>query len=90
MRTTKKILSMILVFVMVLGLLPATAFATDAEYVYVSVSFDGKYINDKDGGYIAYVAVPLETVAAVNLDDYNLSDYWYDEDGDGTYETTAL
>lgn len=90
MRTTKKILSMILAFVMVLGLLPATAFATDAEYVYVSVSFDGKYINDKDGGYIAYVAVPLETVAAVNLDDYNLSDYWYDEDGDGTYETTAL
>ena len=31
MRTTKKILSMILAFVLVLGLLPATAFATGAE-----------------------------------------------------------
>ena len=90
MRTTKKILSMILAFVMVLGLLPATALATEAEYVYISVSYDGKYINDKDGGYIAYIPVSLDTLAEVNLDDYGLSDYWYDEDGDGTYETTAL
>ena len=90
MRTTKKILSMILAFVMVLGLLPATAFATGTNNVYISVSYDGQYINDKNGGYIAYVAVPMETVAAINLDDYGLSDYWYDEDGDGNYETTAL
>ena len=47
MRTTKKILSMILAFVLVLGLLPATAFATGADSVYISVSFDGEYINDK-------------------------------------------
>ena len=87
---TKKIISMILAFVMVLGLLPATAFATGANNVYISVSFDGKYINDKDGGYIAYVPVDMDTIAAVNLDDYGLSDYWYDEDGDGEYETTAL
>jgi hypothetical protein len=90
MRTTKKILSMILATLLVLGLLPATAFATGAGNVYISVSYDGKYINDKNGGYIAYVAVPMETVAAINLDDYGLSDYWYDEDGDGNYETTAL
>ena len=90
MRTTKKILSMILAFVLVLGLLPATAFATSTNNVYISVSYDGQYINDKNGGYIAYVAVPMETVAAINLDDYGLSDYWYDEDGDGNYETTAL
>ncbi len=90
MRTTKKILSMILAFVLVLGLLPATAFATGTNNVYISVSYDGQYINDKNGGYIAYVAVPMETVAAINLDDYGLSDYWYDEDGDGNYETTAL
>ena len=31
MRTTKKILSMILAFVMVLGLLPATVLATGAD-----------------------------------------------------------
>ncbi len=83
MRTTKKILSMILAFVLVLGLLPATAFATGTNNVYISVSYDGQYINDKNGGYIAYVAVPMETVAAINLDDYGLSEYWYDEDGDG-------
>ena len=90
MRITKKVLSLILAFVMVLGLLPATALATEAEYVYISVSYDGKYINDKDGGYIAYIPVSLDTLAEVNLDDYGLSDYWYDEDGDGNYETTAL
>ena len=42
MKITKKILSMILALVLVLGLLPATAFATQAGYVYMSVSYDGK------------------------------------------------
>ena len=87
---SKKILSMVLALVMILGLLPATALATGADQVYISVSFDGQYINDKDGNYIAYVPVSLEDVASIDLDAYGLSDYWYDEDGDGTYETTAL
>lgn len=90
MRITKKVLSMILAFVMVLGLLPATAFATEAEYVYISVSMDDKYIHDKDGGYIANIAIPLDEIAAVDLNEYNLSEYLYDRDGDGNYETTAL
>lgn len=90
MRITKKVLSMILAFVMVLGLLPATAFATEAEYVYISVSMDDKYIQDKDGGYIANIAIPLDEIAAVDLNEYNLSEYLYDRDGDGNYETTAL
>ena len=39
MRTTKKILSMILAFVLVLGLLPATAFATgaDSDNIYLAI-----------------------------------------------------
>ena len=90
MRTTKKILSMILAFVLVLGLLPATAFATGADSVYISVSFDGKYINDKNGNAIAYIPVSFENLASIDLDEYGLSDYKYDEDGDGSYETTAL
>ena len=90
MRITKKILSMILAVILVLGLLPAAAFATGTNNVYISVSYDGQYINDKNGNYIAYVAVPMEALSAINLDDYGLSDYWYDEDGDGNYETTAL
>ena len=90
MRTTKKILSMILAFVLVLGLLPATAFATGADSVYISVSFDGEYINDKNGNAIAYIPVSFENLASIDLDEYGLSEYKYDEDGDGSYETTAL
>ena len=90
MRTTKKILSMILATLLVLGLLPATAFATGEDVVYISVSYDGKYIDDKNGDPLVYVPVSFEELASVDLDAYNLSDYKYDEDGDGTYEITAL
>ncbi|MBQ7330047.1 MAG: hypothetical protein IJX01_09140, partial [Oscillospiraceae bacterium] len=90
MRTTKKILSMILAFVMVLGLLPATAFATESQYVYISVSFDGQYIDDKSGSPLVYVPVSFEQIESINLEEYNLGDYLYDPDGDGNYETTAL
>ena len=78
MRTTKKILSMILAFVLVLGLLPATAFATGADSVYISVSYDGQYINDKNGNAIAYIPVSFENLASIDLDEYGLSEYKYD------------
>ena len=90
MRTTKKILSMILAFVMVLGLLPATAFATGEDVVYISVSYDGKYIDDQNGAPLVYVPVSFDELAAIDLDEYGLSEYKYDENGDGAYETTAL
>ena len=90
MRTTKKILSMILAFVMVLGLLPATALATGADQVYISVSFDGQYINDKNGSPIVYIPVSFDEINSIDLNEYGLSEYLYDPDGDGTYETTAL
>lgn len=89
MRITRKAVSLILVFVLLLGLLPATVFASENN-IYISVSYDDKYINDKDGGYIAFVPVAFETLAGIDLDAYGLSDYKYDEDGDGTYEITAL
>ena len=90
MRTTKKILSMILATLLVLGLLPATAFATGADSVYISVSYDGQYINDKNGNAIAYIPVSFENLASIDLDEYGLSEYKYDENGDGTYDITAL
>ena len=100
MRTTKKILSMILAFVLVLGLLPATAFATETGYVYMSVSYDGKYVDDKNGTPIAFVPVPIEALAAIDLaertalnsqgEPASLAEYQYDEDGDGVYDITAL
>ncbi len=87
----KKCLSMLLAIMMVLGLLPpVTIFATEAEYAYISVSFDGQYINDKNGSPIVYVPVSFDEIESIDLEEYNLGDYLYDPDGDGTYETTAL
>ena len=91
MRTTKKILSMILAVVMVLGLLPATAFATGAEdVVYLSISLDTGYIDDKNGNPITYVPVPMSKIEAIDLTEYGLDNMLFDADGDGNYETTAL
>ena len=91
MRTTKKILSMILAFVLVLGLLPAPAFASGTEdVVYLSISFDSGYIDDKNGDPIAYVPVPMSAIEAIDLTEYGLDNMLFDADGDGNYETTAL
>ena len=92
MRLSKKILSMVLAIVMVLGLMPATAFATSAEedVIYLSISFDSGYIDDKNGNPIAYVPVPLSKIEAIDLAEYGLDNMLFDADGDGDYETTAL
>ena len=86
----KKLLSLILALVMVLSLVPTTVFATEEDVVHISVSYDGQYINDKNGNAIAYIPVSFDKLAAIDLDEYGLSEYKYDENGDGTYETTAL
>ena len=96
----KRILSILLSFVMVLSMMPVTAVAGDTEknkaknkedeYVYLSISYDGKYIDDIKGDPIVYVPIALEDIAAVDLTDYGLDNMLYDEDGDGDYETTAL
>ena len=99
MKTTKKsmtmkIVSIMLSIIMIAGIVPVSVFATEpadtAEYVYISVSYDDKFIEDKNGKPIAYVPVSFEALATVDLNAYNLSEYLYDEDGDGTYEITAL
>ena len=89
MRITRKAVSLILALVMVLGLLPAAAFASESN-VYISVSYDGQYIDDKNGEPIAYIPVSFENLSSIDLDEYGLSAYKYDEDGDGTYDITAL
>ena len=89
MRITRKAVSLILAFVLLLGLLPATVFASENN-IYISVSYDGKYINDKNGNALAYVPVSFENLASIDLDEYGLSEYKYDEDGDGAYDITAL
>ena len=92
MRLSKKILSMVLAIVMVLGLMPATAFATGAEedVIYLSISFDSGYIDDKNGNPIAYVPVSMSKIEEIDLAEYGLENMLFDADGDGDYETTAL
>ena len=88
MKTIRKMLSLLLVLLILLSFVPASASAEGN--VYISVSYDGKYINDKNGAYIAYIPVDIETVASIDLNEYGLGEYVYDADGDGTYEITAL
>ena len=94
MQATKKILSMILTLALVLGLLPATTFATDTaeNVVYLSISFDSSYIDDKNGQPIAYVPVSLDAVSAIDLNEYGLDNMWFEgaQNPDGTYKPTAL
>lgn len=89
-KTIKKVLSTIMAAVMTVNMLPMTAFATEEDSVYISVSFDGQYIDDKNGAPMVYVPVSMDDIAAVDLEEYDLGDYLYDVNGDGTYETTAL
>ena len=89
----KKFLCMALALVMVLGLLPTTSLATESEdVVYLSISFDSSYIDDKDGNPIAYVPVSLDAVAAIDLNEYGLDNMWFEGamNADGTYKPTAL
>ena len=89
----KKFLCMVLALVMVLGLLPTTSLATESEdVVYLSISFDSSYIDDKDGNPIAYVPVSLDAVAAIDLNEYGLDNMWFEGamNADGTYKPTAL
>lgn len=98
MKNAKKlatiVVAMLVAILMVATMLPVVAFANEVadteEYVYLSISFDGQYINDKNGSPMVYVPVSMEDIAAVDLTEYGLDNMLYDADGDGNYETTAL
>ncbi len=86
----KRILSIILMLCVLVTMVPFTANAGEEEYVYLSISYDGQYINGKNGAPIVYLPVSLKDIEAVDLADYDLENMLYDADGDGEYETTAL
>ncbi len=71
----KRILSLLLALVMVLGLFPVSAMASDADTVYISVSYDGQYVDAANGDPAAYIPVSLSELQKLNLADYGLSDY---------------
>ena len=85
----KRILSLFLAVIMFFTMIPFTSFATENENVYISISYDGKFI-DGTNGKVAYVPVAMKDLAAIDLDTYGLSDFHYDSDGDGNYDVTAL
>ena len=93
-KLATKVVAMLVAILMVATMLPVVAFANEVadteEYVYLSISFDGQYINDKNGSPMVYVPVSMEDIAAVDLTEYGLDNMLYDADGDGNYETTAL
>ena len=93
-RTTAKVVSMLIAIIMVASILPVMAFAdgktNKTGYVYISASDDQRFITDTNGSPVAFTAVSLTDLATVNLSDYGLDDYVYDQDGDGTPEITAL
>ena len=86
----KRILSILLAIVMVFTMIPQTVMATEEEYVYLSVSFDGEYIDDTNGNPMVYVPVPLDEIEKIDLIEYGLENMLFDADEDGEYETTAL
>lgn len=87
----KRILPLLLALVMLVGLLPLSAFAEETnEVVYISVSYDGQFKAAADGSRLAYVPVELAKLKEIDLDAYGMGDYKYDADGDGNYELTAL
>lgn len=90
MRITKKLISILLVVVMMLGLLPTAVFATAPETVYISISDDAQFITAPDGTPMGFFAVTLDELASVDLDAYNLGEYAYDADGDGAPDIAAL
>lgn len=93
-RMTTKVVAMLIAILMFASMLPVVAFASEPadtnEYVYLSISFDGQYINDKNGSPMVYVPVSMEDIAAVDLTEYGLDNMLFDADDDGEYETTAL
>ncbi|MBR6599138.1 MAG: Ig domain-containing protein, partial [Oscillospiraceae bacterium] len=87
--TFKRALALMLAIIMIVGTLPTGVFANESDKVYISVSYDGKYV-EGIREFISYVPVSFEDIENVDLESYNLSEYAYDADGDGTNEVTAL
>ncbi len=85
-----RFLSFLMTVMMMVTMLPVAAFATEINNVYISISYDGEYIDGKNGSPMAYIPVSFDELATVDLEEYGLGEYLYDEDGDGNADITAL
>lgn len=89
---SKRIVAMLLSLVLIISMVPVAVYANEEEKekVYISISDDEYYVLDKNGNPAAYVAVYLDDLAQIDLNEYGLGDYVYDGDGDGEDDITAL
>lgn len=88
-----KIVSFLLAVAMMLTSLPMTAMAnpdTSDETVTVSVSYDGKYLKNSSGEYLAQVPVSLSELGKIKLTEYGLDSFIYDGNQDGSEDITVL
>ena len=96
----KKLLALILAVIMAVGVLPVTVLAAEEyEYeevngtAYISISENDRYVvsDGVDAGTImAYVPVDLAELRNIKLEDYDLQQYYCDNDKNGKYEITVL
>ena len=87
---SKKILSILMAVAMIFTVIPVTAFASDADTVYISISDDSRFITDENGNPMGFYPVTFDELAEVDLSEYGLDYYAYDADGDNIPELTAL
>lgn len=89
---SKRIAAMLLSLVLIISMVPVAVYANEEEKekVYISISDDEYYVLDKNGNPAAYVAVYLDDLAQIDLNEYGLGDYVYDGDGDGEDDITAI
>ena len=92
-QATTKLIAALIAVILIASVLPVVSFANEVDadgYVYLSISFDGKYIYDQNDSPIVYRPIALADIAAVDLTAYGLDNMLFDGDGDGEYDTTAL
>lgn len=88
-----KALPILLSLLTLVCLIPITALAdaaTTDDNVYISVSFDGRFVCAADGSPVSYFPVPMTDLSSISLEEYGLEEYYYDGNYDGKYDITAL
>ncbi|MBE6685864.1 MAG: hypothetical protein E7591_01375 [Ruminococcaceae bacterium] len=91
MKKEIKLLALsLLIMTLTITVFSLTLSADEGDKVYISVSFDGEYMENAKGEPVAYVGVGMDDLAGVDPDKYGLNDYHYDHDGDGNDDITAL
>ncbi len=90
MKMTKKVLSLLLAFVLIFVPISSAAYSSNADYVYISISENGRFVADPKGSLMAHRGVSLDDLNQIDLAHYGLEDYIYDTNSDGKQEITAL